>query len=264
MEGRVRWITIAPVKGLRLIDLEAVELTETGVEDDRRFHLVDDRGVVVNGKRLGRLVAVEPDYDGEVLRLAFPDGSVVEAPVQLGEPIESVFFGRRRPGRLVLGPFGEALTDYAGPRLRLVRSDGPAVDRGRDGGVSLLSAAACGHHDPRRFRMLFGVDGIPAHAEDDWVGHRVRIGDAVVRATGHTGRCLVTSQDPDTGVPDMDMLEVIREARPQDFGGAEAEIVGAGGPRRGPRSFSEPLPFGVHGHVAQPGTVRLGDPVALI
>jgi uncharacterized protein len=244
VEGRVAWINIAPVKGLRLVDRDAVELTDKGADHDRRFHLIDDHGVMVNGKRLGRLVAVEPAYDGETLRLAFPDGDVVEGPVETGDEISSVFFGRPRPGRLVLGPFSEALTDYAGPRLRLVRADGAAVDRGRGGGVSMLSRAACGDHDPRRFRMLFGVDGIPAHAEDDWVGYRVRIGDAVVRPTGHTGRCLITSQDPDTGIADMDMLGVIRETRPDDT--------------------SEPLPFGVHGSVAQPGTVRVGDPVARI
>ena len=83
--------------------------------------------------------------------------------------------------------------------------------------------------------------GVAAHAEDDWVGYRVRVGDAVVRPTSETGRCLVTSQDPDTGLADMDMLQLIRETRPDDTG--------------------EPLPFGVHGNVAVPGTVRLGDPV---
>ena len=115
------------------------------------------------------------------------------------------------------------------------------MDRGRRGAFSLLSAAALNGFDPRRFRMLFGVEGIPAHAEDDWIGERVRIGDAVVRPLAGTGRCLITSQDPDTGIADMDMLAHIRSFRPDDLG--------------------EPLPFGVHGAVAQPGTVRLGDPV---
>ena len=240
------WITVAPVKALALVSRDAVQLTPEGVRDNRRFHLIDDRGRMVNGKRLGRLVQVRPDYDPEAerLSLAFPGGEVVAAGIETGEEVWSNFFGRPRQGRLVLGPFSEALTDFAGAGLRLVRSDRPAVavDRGRGGAISLLSQAACGDHDPRRFRMLFGIDGIPAHAEDDWVGYRVRIGAAVVRPTGHTGRCLITSQDPDTGIPDMDMLDLIRRTRPDDT--------------------SEPLPFGVHGSVAQPGAVRLGDPVA--
>lgn len=242
------WITVAPVKALALVSRDGVELTPEGVPENRRFHLIDDRGRMVNGKRLGRLVRVHPDYDanGERLSLAFPGGRVVEAGVEVGEEVWSDFFGRPRQGRLVLGPFSEALSDFAGAGLRLVRSDRPAVavDRGRGGAISVLSQAACGDHDPRRFRMLFGIAGVPAHAEDDWVGHRVRIGDAVVRPTGHTGRCLITSQDPDTGTRDMDMLDLIRRTRPGDTG--------------------EPLPFGVHGSVAQPGVVRVGDPVAVL
>jgi hypothetical protein len=33
-----------------------------------------------------------------------------------------------------------------------------------------------GEVDVRRFRMLVEVDGVAAHAEDEWVGRTVRIG----------------------------------------------------------------------------------------
>lgn len=249
MAGRVTSITIAPVKGLALVGCQAVDLTEDGVEANRRFHLIDERGALVNGKRVGPLVAVRPELeDGGTLTLTFPDGGVVRAPVELGEPIGSRFYGRMRPGRLVAGPFSAALSAFAGAELRLVQAARPglAVDRGRGGAVSLLSDTAAEAHglDPRRFRMLFGIGGVPAHAEDDWVGYRVRIGDAVIRPLGHTGRCLVTSQDPDTGIRDRDVLGLLREVRPDDT--------------------AEPLPFGVHGSVAQPGRVRVGDPVELV
>lgn len=244
MDGRVAWIMVAPVKALGLLSRDEVELTEAGVVDNRAFHLVDERGVMVNGKRFGPLVAVRPVWDGESLALHFPGGETVQGPVELDGLVASNFFGRPRRGHLVRGPFSDALSQFAGRPLQLVKmaSVGSGVDRGRNASVSLLSTAACGDYDPRRFRMLFGIDGVPAHAEDDWVGYRIRLGDAVVRPTGHTGRCLITSQDPDTGRPDLDMLQVIRETRPDDT--------------------SEPLPFGVHGNVAQPGTVRVGDPVS--
>ena len=58
--------------------------------------------------------------------------------------------------------------------------------------------------------MLFGIDGVDAHAEDGWVGRRVAFGDAVVAVRGLVGRCAVTSQNPDTGVPDLDTLRTIR------------------------------------------------------
>jgi len=248
VEGTVAWIHLAPVKGLGLVEPDAVVLTPEAVAGDRSFHLADDRGRLVNGKHLGTLVQVRPDYDetAQTLRLDFPDGAVASGPVELGDAITTIFYGRPRQGRRVLGDFAGALTEFAGRELQLVKPDQPgrAQDRGRGGVVSLLSTAACGDRDPRRFRMTFGVDGIPAHAEDDWVGYRVKVGEAVVRPAGHTGRCLVTSQSPDTGAADMDMLQVIRDTRPGDT--------------------SEPLPFGVHGTIAQAGTVRLGDPVVAL
>jgi uncharacterized protein YcbX len=146
--------------------------------------------------------------------------------------------------RPVLGPFSEALSELAGRSLRLVRAQSGAVDRGRGGAVSLVSTAACDGFDPRRFRMLFGIGGVAAHAEDEWIGQRVRIGEAVVEPLSETGRCLITSQDPDTGEPDMDMLEWIRVNRPDGTG--------------------EPLPFGVHGKVVTPGPVRVGDTVTRV
>ena len=39
-----------PVKGLRVVARDAIELTAAGVADDRRFYLVDERGRMVNGK----------------------------------------------------------------------------------------------------------------------------------------------------------------------------------------------------------------------
>ena len=257
--ARVAWISIAPVKALGLVDLESAELTEHGVAENRRFHLIDARGRLVNGKRLGTLVRARPSYDPAVehLALRLPGGEVVDGPADaLGEGVVTVFYGRPVRGRLVEGPFAEALSQLAGEPLRLVRPESPAaaVDRGRSGAVSLVStealhaiARAAGHDEPldgRRFRMLFGIDGLPAHAEDEWIGREVRIGDAVISPRGHVGRCTITSQHPDTGDRDVDTLAAIRAYR----AGVES---------------TEPLPFGVHGRVVEPGRVRVGDPVAI-
>jgi uncharacterized protein YcbX len=98
--------------------------------------------------------------------------------------------------------------------------------------------------DGRRFRMNFGIDGLREHEEDEWLGRRVRLGEAVVVPVGNVGRCAVTTQNPDTGAPDLDTLKALAAYR----AGTEA---------------TEPLPFGVHAAVAHPGRVRVGDAVEL-
>jgi uncharacterized protein len=89
--------------------------------------------------------------------------------------------------------------------------------------------------------MLFEIDGVAAHEEDEWLGAQVRVGEATIVLNGDVGRCLVTSQDPDSGVTDLDTLGVLARYR-----------------RKG---RTEDLPFGVYGAVAVPGLVRVGDAV---
>jgi uncharacterized protein len=255
MQGSVAWITIAPVKALGLVHRDEVDLEPFGVRENRRFFLVDDEGRMMNGKVIGPLVRVIADYDDGTGRLALrmPDGEVVEGEVRVGGEVVTQISRRPVAGHLVEGPWSEALSELAGRTVRLVRTDraGDGADRGLHGGMSLVGtaslealakAAGVERVDGRRFRMLFGVMGVPPHAEDGWIGRRVRIGNAVVRLRGNVGRCAITTQDPDTGVPDLDTLHVLGEYR-------------------GDVETSEPLPFGVWGEVVEPGRVRLGDPV---
>ena len=255
--GSIAWISVAPVKGLRLEEREEVLLTEDGVPGDRAFFIVDaNRGAMVSATRLGPLVGVVPAYDqsAETLRLRFPDGKEVAGAVELGDAEKVRFVRRRVPARPVLGGYSEALSEHCGTPVRLFATppEGSALDRGRDGAATLLSVASlerlrlqAGVRDPvdaRRFRMTFGIEGLEPHEEDGWVGHEVRAGEALLRITGNVGRCALTTRDADTGVVDFKALHHLAY--------------------RGDVDTTEKLPFGVHGQVVEPGLVRRGDPVA--
>jgi uncharacterized protein len=254
---RVAWIHVAPIKALAIQELAEVRLDPRGVENDRRFCIVDLDGKMLNAKRVQRFVAVRPEFDGAMRHLALdmPDGSKVNGAVVLGRPIAVTIYGRSVPARAVEGPWADALSGLAGRPVRLVRFDQPGegVDRADEGaGASLLSeeslraiakaAGVTGPVDPRRFRMLFGVSGVEAHAEDTWIGTPVHIGSAVVVPGGNIGRCAVTTLDPRTAVPDLDTL------------GALAKY-------RGEKATTEPLAFGVWARIVQGGVVRVGDPL---
>ena len=253
-------ISISPVKGLGLVHPAEVQLERTGVLENRRFHIVDADGRRYNQLRNGELVRIRQEYDsaGERLTLAFPDGSVAAGEVALGEEVTTDFYGRPVSGRFVEGPWTVALSRWAGRPLRLVQAPpGAAVDRGR-GHASLISTASLealgrngGHDGPvdgRRFRMLFELEGCGAHEEDTWIKRHVRIGEALVRLRGDVGRCAITTQNPETGVPDLDTLRTID--------GYRARTRNAAG--------KEHIPFGVYGEVVQAGAVRVGDPVELL
>jgi uncharacterized protein YcbX len=248
-------ISIAPVKGLALVERDEVMLERTGALENRRFHIVDAGGRRYNQLRNGALVQIRQEYDGDRLALHFPDGTTADWRVAVGEEITTDFYGRPVTGRIVEGPWSRALSQWAGRELTLVQAEpGAAVDR-RRGHVSMVSRASldelgrqAGHKasvDGRRFRMLFELDGCEPHEEDTWVKRHVRIGEALVRIRGDVGRCAITTQNPDSGVPDFDTLRTLKAYRP--------ETANENGKKH--------LPFGVYGEVVESGKVALGDDV---
>ena len=254
MKACVVRMSIAPVKSLGLVHPDEIELESHGVRGNRRFWLVDADGRLFNGKLGGPMVRIRPEWDEntKVLALTFPDGDRVEGAVELGASVDAEMYRHPHPSRQVIGPWEDAISEFVGRRLTLLWADDHAVDRGYRGGtVSLVSrgslerlreeAGAGGPVDGRRFRMLFEIDGVPPHEEDEWLGTQVRIGDATILLNGDVGRCVVTSQDPDTGVTTLDTLGTLAAYR-----------------REG---RNEPLPFGVYGSVVVPGRVRVGDAV---
>ena len=255
--GRVAWIHVAPIKALAIEELQQVEVDRLGVANDRRFCIVDPDGRMLNAKRVQPFVAVRPRFDDAMrrLHLSLPDGSELEGAIDLGRAIVVSIYGRSVAAHVVDGPWAHALSSLATRPVQLVRFDDPGegVDRADEGaGASLLAEASLlaiakaagvtAPVDPRRFRMLFGIAGVEAHAEDTWIGSRVHIGSAVVVPGGNIGRCAVTTLNPLTGVPDLDTLAALATYR--------RDLV-----------TSEPLAFGVWARVARPGLVRVGDPV---
>ena len=71
--------SIAPVRSLGLEHPEAIDLTDRGVLEDRRFFLADDTNRLVDKLVFPRLGQIEThtDPDATYLRMTFPDGQVV-------------------------------------------------------------------------------------------------------------------------------------------------------------------------------------------
>lgn len=245
-------LSVTPVRGLALQHPGRIELEEHGVLDDRRFTLLAD-GRIFDGTKFGPLVQVRADLEHgpERLTLTFPSGEVVTGEVVLGEPMHPVIYERRFTARPVIGPWAEALSAHAGRRLQLIRSERLPGERDRNP-VSIVSEASVeelarqGNEgrplDARRFRMLIQVAGARPHQEDEWMGSEVRIGQAVVRVTRPDPRCVITTQDPDTGHRDFPTLHAIKAYR------------GMRGGRK--------IDFGIYADVTTPGSVAVGDEIA--
>jgi uncharacterized protein YcbX len=207
LEGLWRY----PVKSLAGEALSEARLTADGVAGDRRVHVRGRRGPLT-GRTRHQLLTI-PAATG-------PGG----VPWVAGRPWDTP--AAAEVVRTAAGADAE-LVAYTGPE----RFDILNLLVATDGAVDELGA------DIRRLRPNLLIGGVPARAEQDWPGHALLIGDAVIGVHSTRGRCIVTSIDPDTGAQDLDVFRRIRH----DFGG---ELC-------------------LNSWVIRPGRVRIGDPVTL-
>jgi uncharacterized protein YcbX len=250
---RVARISLSAVKGFRLEHPAEIRLGPDGVEENRRFFLVDSDGQRLRSSETPWPTRIHAEYDPdlELLRLRFPDGSDVEGDADAnGERVHSTSGTIEVTGRIVDGPWQATLSRLAGRPVRLARAD--HVGAGMNAPVTLVSdgslarlAREAGRHevDARRFRMLFQLEGCEPHEEDTWEGALFEIGSAAVRVGGPVDRCAVTTRDPDTGERDLDTLRLLKDYR-------------------GQRESDGAVLFGVYATIERPGLVRVGDAFA--
>lgn len=244
MPRTVSAIATTPVKGFALTFPARVTIGASGVDDDRRFALLDANGERLRSRKHAWPCTVAARYDAESRRLGmrFPDGSELARRVETGAPVRFDHHGELVDAHVVVGPWAERLSALARMPVQLVMLDRAGGVQGHP--VTLVSGAslrriadeAGSEVDARRFRMLFQLEGCAAHEEDEWLDARVRVGDAVVRVVERVERCVVTTRDPDTGERDLDTLALLN-------------------------GYRGSIDFGVRAAVVEPGVVSVGDAV---
>lgn len=244
-------IHYTPVKSLALRSAESVSVTSRGIENDRRFMILDESGRAVTQRRLGALARVSAEYDSETdaLTIAFPDGEIVSGRAELGAETATVLWGRVTRGRVVAGDWAAALSEYCGENLTLMKSDAPGACFD-EYPISLISRATIDRlsgmtggakaFEPARFRPSLLISGCAAHEEDSWLGKGLIVGERLrLRPISRDPRCAITTLDPNTGERDFDTLRLILSYRPN------------------PRAAY----LGVYAIVELPGTVKAADEV---
>jgi uncharacterized protein YcbX len=250
---RVGEIALTPVQGFELLHPHEVVVGERGVGENRRFCLIDGQGRRLRSSITPWTSHVRAQYESDLERLtvSFPDGRTVEGSA-LAQGAHTSFdaHGWIVEGHVLDGPWTEPLSQLAGHPVQLVRTIEPG--KFREFPVSILSRAslqrlereAGAKLDPRRFRMLFLLDGCAEHEEDEWSGRSVRLGTATLRVGEPVPRCAVVTRDPEIGKADIDVLRILNGYR---------KAMGDGA-----------VPFGVYATVETPGRVRVGDTVEVL
>ena len=239
---RATSLHVYPVKGCHRVDLVDAEVQPWGLSGDRRWMPVDAGGKVVSQREEPRLALVRPSIVDNGLVLAAPGMPEVKVPAIAGRQVDVDIWGYRLPASPAGADVDGWFAEYLGYPLRLVWLDDPTRrvvnqkygapgDRVSfaDGYPLLLANAASldelndwiagGDHPQEgplpmtRFRPNVVVEGAPAWAEDGWLGRRIRIGEVVFRAAKPSDRCVMTTQDQETGAKGREPLRTLAKHR---------------------------------------------------
>jgi uncharacterized protein YcbX len=235
---RVAELHIYPVKACRGMRVSSARVVERGFAGDRRWMIVDARGMFVTQRTERRLALVSAMFeDGDELVLSASGVSSVRLPavhaagdrreVQVwshvgtavahaeGSAWISAFLGA--PHSLVYMPDDERRPvnpERARPSDVIGFADAYPFLLISEGSLAALNARLAAPITMQRFRPNVVVSGCEPFAEDTWV--KLAIGTLGFRGVKRCDRCVVTTVDPETAEPGVEPLRTLATFRRED------------------------------------------------
>jgi uncharacterized protein YcbX len=232
-------IHIFPVKGLSGTRMESAQLGRRGLENDRRWMLIDPDGVFLSQRELPEMVLLQASIADGALRvrdlrgrqddLVLPlNGDLrkkaraqiwmdwVDAEI-VGSEADAWFKSvLQTPCRLVYMPETTARQvdlNYAQAGDIAAFSDGYPYLIASESSLADLNAHLKGrmHAEMLRFRPNIVLRGTEPWEEDDW--KTIQIGRAVFRTPKPCARCTVVTIDPSTGAEGKEPLKTLSTFR---------------------------------------------------
>ncbi len=276
LQARLAALAIHPVKSCGVLAIDAAEISDTGLDLDRAWMVVDAHGEMLTQRELPRMALIKPTLRGGEIVLRAPGMLALHLKIDTVEAATRVRVWDDIVKAYDMGPLAaQWFSDFLGQALRLARFD-PEEERPSSlewtRGVKALNAFADGYpllvangasladlntrlaaagHAPvtmDRFRPNLVLDGLEPWDEDHL--HEIDIatddGIATLRLVKPCVRCSIPDVDPATA----------------DTGTAVAQTLA--GFRADPR-MKGGLTFGINAIVVQGLglTLRRGQPVAV-
>jgi len=275
VQARIARLFAHPVKSCGRVEVREALVTETGLDLDRAWMVVDGKGTFLTQRQLPRMALIQPQIKALEVVLRAPGMLALHLGINEVESPTTVRVWKDEVAAWDMGDLaGQWFSDFLGqPGLRLARFD-PDVQRLASkqwtgevdapiefaDGFPLLMASeaslaglnerlqAAGHETVgiERFRPNIVLAGVEEHDEDRFDELRIATGDGLVRVrpVKPCSRCPIPNVDPASGVSSPEVLETLRTYR------ADPRLDGA-------------LTFGMNGVVLEGvgRMLRVGDAV---
>ncbi|MCB2015151.1 MAG: MOSC domain-containing protein [Sphingobium sp.] len=219
---KISALYIYPVKSLGPIAMSSVAVEQRGLKGDRRWLIVDDANRFVTRREIPALAAVRMHHEGEGgYRLTGAAGTALlesemasdaVAPVQIWRDIVDAVIAENEASRLLSDIAGRTLRlaympddtrrrvdpDFAQPQDIVSFADGYPILVTSEASLAALNAVLENPVEMMRFRPNIVLAGdMDAWSENDWP--LVRAGDVRLRLVKPCSRCIVITQQPETG-----------------------------------------------------------------
>ncbi len=233
---QVSQINIYPVKSFKGNSVTNCLVTERGLENDRRFMLVDAKNSLITQREFPRLATLRVEILKGALRISGPSLKAVSVPDEFvnSAVLRVRIWDSHCDAQVAADDVNRRFSEILATECRLVKmpdSTRRAINPRYNHGDEIVSFAdgypllVVGEHSlnnlnerlekpvaMNRFRPNIVVSDSKAFAEDDW--EKIRIGATVFRATKPCARCVVTTVNQESGVSDItEPLKTLSEFR---------------------------------------------------
>lgn len=240
--GQITRLFVYPIKSCAGIELQESVLTDTGLDLDRAWMVVDEKGVFVSQRELPRMALIKPQLRHYDVVLRAPGMLALHLEIDAVEQPVTVRIWRDEAKAYDMGDIAaQWFSDFLGRKLRLVRFDPDhrrlsnldwtggieAPNQFADGyPVLVLSQASLDQFNDKlvaagqapvgieRFRPNVVLSGLQAHDEDQLdVLHIAAQEEVLLKPVKPCPRCPIPNIDPATAQssPEVgDMLQTYR------------------------------------------------------
>jgi uncharacterized protein YcbX len=243
LSGTIARLFVYPVKSCAGIEVQQALLTDTGLDLDRAWMVVDAEGMFVTQRTLPRMALIRPQFKGDEMVLRAPGMLALHVAIDAVEAPATVTVWRDTVPAWDMGAVAaQWFTDFLGQPCRLVRFDPEyrrlssmewtggveAPNQFADGFPLLLASQAsmdelnlrlqaAGHAAAgiERFRPNVVLAGVDAHDEDrvDLVRVDAQEGEIHLQPVKPCSRCPIPDIDPATAESNPSVGDTLRTYR---------------------------------------------------
>jgi uncharacterized protein YcbX len=241
--ARIARLFVYPVKSCAGVELKEAVLTETGLDLDRAWMVVDAQGAFVTQRELPRMALIRPTLKFSEVVLRAPGMLALHLSIDRVEEPVKVRVWKDEVSAFDMGnTAAQWFTDFLGQKLRLVRFDpdhrrlssarwtggAEALNQFSDGYPLLLAstasldvlneklvAAGRAAVGIERFRPNIVLEGVEAHDEDRLGLVRIAAedGEVQLRPVKPCARCPIPNVDPATAEVDTIVTDTLQPYR---------------------------------------------------